>query len=115
VNLATQPKLSLRPQGEEIASLVNLSARVGCDPQLVQGGNGNISLKLDGVLWIKASGKWLTNAKQEETFVPVELAVVKESLRRNVEIAQFYRVGEQLRPSIETAMHAVLQSCTYIL
>ncbi|HXM09221.1 MAG TPA: class II aldolase/adducin family protein [Terriglobales bacterium] len=109
MNLATQPKLSLRPQGEEIASLVNLSARVGCDPQLVQGGNGNISLKLDGVLWIKASGKWLTNAKQEETFVPVELAVVKESLRRNVEIAQFYRVGEQLRPSIETAMHAVLQ------
>jgi len=109
VNLATQPKLSLRPQREEIASLLNLSTRVGCDPQLVQGNNGNISLKLDGVLWIKASGKWLANAKQEDTFVPVELDVVKESLRRNVEIAQLYTVGDQLRPSIETAMHAVLQ------
>jgi ribulose-5-phosphate 4-epimerase/fuculose-1-phosphate aldolase len=109
VNLATRPKLSLRPPREEIASLLNLSTRVGRDPQLVQGNNGNLSLKLDGVLWIKASGKWLANAKQEETFVPVELAVVKESLRRNVEIAQLYTLGDQLRPSIETAMHAVLQ------
>ena len=109
MNLATQPRLSLRPQREEIASLRNLSARVGCDPQLVQGNNGNISLKLDGVLWIKASGKCLANAKQEDTFVPIELAVVKESLRRNVEIAQVYALSDQLRPSIETAMHAVLQ------
>jgi|HubBroStandDraft_4_1064222.scaffolds.fasta_scaffold79198_2 ribulose-5-phosphate 4-epimerase/fuculose-1-phosphate aldolase len=109
VNLATQPRLSLRPPREEIAPLLNLSTRVGRDPQLVQGNNGNLSLKIDGVLWIKASGKWLANAKQEETFVPVELAVVKESLRRNVEIAQLYTLGDQLRPSIETAMHAVLQ------
>jgi rhamnose utilization protein RhaD (predicted bifunctional aldolase and dehydrogenase) len=108
MNPATQPKLSLRPQREEIASLINLSTRVGCDPQLVQGNNGNISLKLDGVLWIKASGKWLANAKQEDTFVPIELAVVKESLQRNVEIAQVYTLSDQLRPSIETAMHAVL-------
>jgi rhamnose utilization protein RhaD (predicted bifunctional aldolase and dehydrogenase) len=109
VNLATQPKLSLRAQREEIASLLNLSTRVGYDPQLVQGNNGNISLKLDGVLWIKASGKWLANAEQEDTFVPIELAVVKESLRRNVEIVQVYTLSDQLRPSIETAMHAVLQ------
>src|SRR5580700_809111 len=108
MNLATRPKPSLRPRREEIASLLNLSRRVGCDPQLVQGNNGNISLKLDGVLWIKASGKWLADAKQEDTFVPVELAVVKESLRRNVEIAQLYTWVDELRPSIETAMHAVL-------
>ena len=109
MNLATQPKLSLRPAREEIASLINLSTRVGCDPQLVQGNNGNISLKLDGILWIKASGKWLANAKQEDTFVSIELDVVKESLRKNVEIAQVYTLSDHLRPSIETAMHAVLQ------
>ena len=109
MNLATRPKLSLRAPREEIASPLNLSTRVGRDPQLVQGNNGNISLKLDGVLRIKASGKWLANAKQEDTFVPIELAVVKESLRRNVEIAQVYSLSDQLRPSIETAMHAVLQ------
>jgi rhamnose utilization protein RhaD (predicted bifunctional aldolase and dehydrogenase) len=109
VNLATQPKLSLRAPREEIASLLNLSTRVGRDPQLVQGNNGNLSIKLDGVLWIKASGKCLANAKQEDTFVPIELAAVKESSRRNVEIAQVYTLSDQSRPSIETAMHAVLQ------
>lgn len=109
MNLATQSKPSLRPPREEIASLLNLSTRVGRDPQLVQGNNGNISLKVDGVLWIKASGKWLANAKQEDTFVPIELAVVKEYLRRNVEIAQVNTLSDRLRPSIETAMHAVLQ------
>jgi rhamnose utilization protein RhaD (predicted bifunctional aldolase and dehydrogenase) len=61
------------------------------------------------MLWIKASGKWLANAKKEETFVRVEIAVVKESLRKNMEIGQVYSWGDQLRPSIETAMHAVLQ------
>ena len=35
------------------------SARVGNNPLLVQAGSGNTSIKLDGVLWIKASGKWL--------------------------------------------------------
>jgi len=32
-----------------------LSARVGSDPLLVQASNGNTSIKLDGILWIKAS------------------------------------------------------------
>jgi rhamnose utilization protein RhaD (predicted bifunctional aldolase and dehydrogenase) len=104
-----RPKLSSRPHEKEFASLLELSARLGCDPLLVQANNGNISVKLDGVLWIKASGKWLANVKREETFVPVKLAVIKESLRTNMEIAQIYARDSQLRPSIETAMHAVLQ------
>ena len=102
-------KLSSLSQEGEVASLLDLSARLGRDPLLVQASNGNISIKLDGVLWIKASGKWLANANQEETLVPVELADVKESLRCNVEIAQYIALSSQLRPSIETAMHAVLQ------
>ena len=77
---------------------------------LVQANNGNTSEKIDGILWIKASGKWLANAKQEETFIPVELTAVKEFLRSNVDIAQAYALGTQLRPSIETVMHAVLGS-----
>ena len=36
--------------------LVRLSARLGRDPLLVQASSGNTSIKLDGVLWIKASG-----------------------------------------------------------
>jgi rhamnose utilization protein RhaD (predicted bifunctional aldolase and dehydrogenase) len=65
---------------KELASLRELSARVGSDPLLVQASNGNTSLKLDGILWIKASGKWLARANQDEVLVPVELAEVREAI-----------------------------------
>src|SRR5258705_133149 len=71
------PKLSSGACEKEFASLLELSARLGCEPMLVQANNGNTSAKLDGVLWIKASGKCLANAKREHTFVPVELAAIK--------------------------------------
>ncbi len=48
----------------EISALLELSARIGADPMLTQASTGNTSIKLDGVLWIKASGKWLARAKQ---------------------------------------------------
>ena len=63
---------------QEVMSLRDLSARVGSDPLLVQASNGNTSIKLDGVLWIKASGKWLARAFPKTTFsLPVELADVQ--------------------------------------
>ena len=93
----------------EIASLVALSARVGRDPMLVQASNGNTSIKLDEILWIKGSGKWLANAGQEKLLVPIQLTEVKESIRNNTEIAPSCTGEKQLRPSIETAMHAVLR------
>ena len=67
-------------QEREFECLRDLSARVGCDSLLVQASNGNTSIKLDGILWIKASGKWLAHAIQEEILVPLELAEVKESI-----------------------------------
>jgi rhamnose utilization protein RhaD (predicted bifunctional aldolase and dehydrogenase) len=108
VKHSTLPKLTSGACEKEFASLLELSARLGCDPMLVQANNGNTSVKLDGVLWIKASGKCLASAKREQIFVPVELAVVQESLRNNMEIAQTNIPESQLQPSIETAMHAVL-------
>jgi rhamnose utilization protein RhaD (predicted bifunctional aldolase and dehydrogenase) len=90
-------------------SLRELSARVGSDPLLVQASNGNTSIKLDGILWIKASGKWLAHATQEEMLVPLELAEVKESVLNDTEIASPDTRKNELRPSIETAMHAVLR------
>jgi rhamnose utilization protein RhaD (predicted bifunctional aldolase and dehydrogenase) len=109
VTSAAQTKrLSTRPE-REIASLRELSARVGSDPLLVQASNGNTSIKLDGVLWIKASGKWLAHAMQEEMLVPLELAKVKESIQNHADTAPRYALKNQLRPSIETPMHAILQ------
>ena len=106
---AAQPKLFSPRQERGLASLRDLSARVGGDPLLVQASNGNTSIKLDGILWIKASGKWLAHAMQEEMLVPLELAEVKESSYNETEIAPRYALKGKLRPSIETAMHAVLR------
>jgi ribulose-5-phosphate 4-epimerase/fuculose-1-phosphate aldolase len=92
-----------------VESLRDLSSRIGSNPLLVQASNGNTSIKLDGILWIKASGKWLAHATQEEMFVPMESAEVKESIRRNMEIQPRFALKGGLRPSIETAMHAILR------
>ena len=43
-------------------------AEIGRNSQLVQGPGGNISWKDGSTLYIKASGKWLANAKKEEIF-----------------------------------------------
>jgi len=109
VKNSAQPKpLSTRDQ-RELVSLCDLSARVGSDPLLVQASNGNTSIKLDEILWIKASGKWLAHAMQEEMLVPLKLPEVKKSIRNNTEISSRYTPKDLLRPSIETAMHAILQ------
>ena len=104
-----QPRPQTAYENIEIACLVALSARLGRDPLLVQGSNGNTSIKCEGVLWIKGSGKWLANAGQEELLVPIQLAEVEESIRNNTELAPVYAGQTQLRPSIETAMHSVLR------
>ena len=91
-------------------SLLCLSARIGRNPLLVQASSGNTSLKLDGTLWIKASGRWLAFADREEILVPVELSECLECLRRNAPLPPHNGNGwpAHLRPSIETFMHAVL-------
>ena len=92
----------LKNQQSEIAALLALSARVGRNPLLVQASSGNTSIKLSGVLWIKASGKWLARAAEEDLLVPVSLAAVRESVQRDEEVSA-------AGASIETAMHAVLR------
>ena len=111
---AFHARLSTTRHEKEFASLRDLSARLGADPLLVQASNGNTSVKLDGILWIKASGKWLAHAMQEEMFVPLELAEVKESIQNDKEIASPCTANSELRPSIETAMHAVLRHCVVL-
>jgi len=94
----------------EIHALIDVSARLGRDPLLVQAGCGNTSVKIDGVLWIKASGKWLPHATQEEILVPVDLVEIKSCIQRKTDFVAQYTSpsGHRLVPSIETAMHAVV-------
>jgi rhamnose utilization protein RhaD (predicted bifunctional aldolase and dehydrogenase) len=94
---------------EAVVSLRDLSARVGSDPLLVQASNGNTSIKLDGILWLKASGKWLARALQDDMFVPLELAAVRDSILNATGLVPAYQQESDLRPSIETPMHAILR------
>lgn len=93
----------------EISDLLSLSARLGRDPLLVQASSGNTSIKLDGILWIKASGKWLAHAGEEEMLVPVNLEDLRSGMRNDSGTLMGAAVGRnELRASIETAMHGVL-------
>ena len=96
--------------GSEIESLLEVSARLGADPLLIQAATGNTSLKRDGVLWIKASGKWLAHADHEEILIPVDLAGTRSRIDHNIDPAGQSAVvnGKTLGTSVETAMHAVL-------
>ncbi|MEM6728931.1 MAG: class II aldolase/adducin family protein [Pseudomonadota bacterium] len=88
-----------------------LSARLGQDRLQVQGPGGNTSIKDKGVMWIKASGTELANAKTQDIFVAVDHAAA---------LAEAQGAGDgsckttgldptvKLRPSIETTFHAAL-------
>jgi rhamnose utilization protein RhaD (predicted bifunctional aldolase and dehydrogenase) len=86
----------------EMKAFLGLSARIGSDPLLVQASSGNTSFKVGGLLWIKASGKWLSRAMDEGAFVPLPLAELRSLFSRNE------AVSAPGGPSIETAMHALI-------
>lgn len=90
--------------------LAALSARVGSNPLLVQGGGGNTSLKCDGQLWVKASGTWLAQAGDKDIFVRLPLEAVRAALRHPDGEARLalLPLDGGLRPSIETSLHALL-------
>jgi len=84
-------------------------AEIGTDRLLVQGAGGNASWQQGKTLWIKASGKWLANAKKEEIFIPVDLASLKSEIaKQNFSNSPHVIGNSQLRPSIETILHALM-------
>ena len=94
-----------------LAELVAASARIGADPLLVQAAGGNTSIKLGGAMWIKASGQWLADAARQDVMVPVDFVALRAAYGEggDVENAKRFLIGGGvLRPSIETAMHAMM-------
>jgi rhamnose utilization protein RhaD (predicted bifunctional aldolase and dehydrogenase) len=99
----------------DIRDLLGLAARLGQDPLLVQGPGGNISLKRDGVMWVKASGTWMMDAIRQSVLVPVDIAAVLAGLKAGDPCCEtcsaFVRADllpSPLRPSIETTLHAIM-------
>ncbi len=92
-----------------IGPLLEVSARLGRNPRLVQAGTGNTSLKLGGNLWIKASGRWLADADRDDIFFPLNLADALQRIEAGIDPSEQPNVcAKPLRASIETAMHAVI-------
>jgi rhamnose utilization protein RhaD (predicted bifunctional aldolase and dehydrogenase) len=87
----------------ELKRLRELTGRIGSDPLLTQASTGNSSAKMDSTLWIKASGKWMTDAMRDDIFIPLNLTDVTECLRRGLDPAERFPAA-----SLETAMHAAL-------
>lgn len=96
--------------------LVELSGRVGAVRELVQAAGGNTSVKTGGgLIWIKASGKWLAEVGVAD-FVALDLECVRTAVReRKAEsLGHCIRSGEGLRPSIESGMHAVMPQAVVV-
>jgi rhamnose utilization protein RhaD (predicted bifunctional aldolase and dehydrogenase) len=87
----------------EFQRLMDVTARVGGDPLLTQASTGNISIKVDGEMWIKASGRRMAAALRDDIFVPLDLRNVNRCLRAGTNPAERFAGA-----SIETAVHAIM-------
>ncbi len=93
----------------EWQQLCSIAAAVGRDTGLVQGAGGNVSLKSDATLRVKASGKWLADAELDDIFVPLSLECARSQVASDSEdFSSCLLDNATLKPSIETGMHAVL-------
>jgi rhamnose utilization protein RhaD (predicted bifunctional aldolase and dehydrogenase) len=105
----------------ELERLRKLSALAGADPLLVQGPGGNTSLKHGGIMWIKASGTWLAEAERRDIFVPLDHRKLMEAFAGDdpacetcVDFVRGDLNQSQLRPSIETTVHALMQQAVVV-
>src|SRR5215216_5629191 len=96
----------------ELDALRAFSASIGRDPVLTQAAGGNTSIKIDGIMWIKASGTWLSHSLVREIFVPVQLDRLREGLARDdpacetcLDYIDQALNPTGLRPSVETTVH----------
>jgi rhamnose utilization protein RhaD (predicted bifunctional aldolase and dehydrogenase) len=102
-----------RPVG--FGAFLNLSRAIGSDILKTQGAGGNTSLKDGDVMWVKASGTWLSQAEETDIMVPVKVGPLVQALRAGDQRAEKATdfVDQSLntnglRPSIETSFHAAL-------
>lgn len=93
--------------------LRKISKEIGDNIDLVQGAGGNTSVKEKGVLWIKASGCWLSDAMERDIFVPVDNTKVLNSVDSGgtpsvLSESRVRSADASLRPSIETVLHSLM-------
>ena len=93
----------------KFAELVKFSEHIGQNHLLAPGASGNISVKMGEVLWIKASGKALSEAGTERIFVPVDQKDAVAAFYDGADLSCLRCDVTGLKPSCETFMHAFLR------
>ena len=88
--------------------VIDLAVALGSDATITQGPGGNVSMKEDGILWVKASGTQMAFANSQLIFVPINLENARNKIRANSVSFESLYSKSLLRPSIETAMHALI-------
>jgi rhamnose utilization protein RhaD (predicted bifunctional aldolase and dehydrogenase) len=93
---------------KNITELKRFSEKIGNNLDWIQGAGGNTSLKEEGIIWIKASGCWLSSSLTDNIFIPVNHSEALDSISKaNLPQIKSQIQGE-LRPSIETSLHALM-------
>ena len=92
----------------ELSAVRAMSKRIGNDLSLAQGSGGNTSIKDGNVLWVKASGTWLSEAEEKSIIVPVDLPMVNSILGSGGSDFSAATLAGELLPSIETSLHCQL-------
>ena len=97
----------------ELNELKNISKYCGERFDLVQAGGGNISVKIDKLMFIKASGYNLTNIDTFNGYVAVDNELLLCDICNNSikEVTKYNYIGNK-RGSIETFMHSILKKYT---
>lgn len=94
--------------------MINHASWLGNNPNFVQASGGNISLKEEKVIWVKASGVRLKEATQRNIFLGLDLIRVR--LDNILEIEDFVPYvtsnleSKNLVPSLETNFHVFLKN-----
>ena len=90
--------------------LIDTTEKVGKDINLVQGPGGNISYKDNGFMFIKASGTKMSDARKKNIFVKTNHEKILGAIHRKEKdpIKNSWEEINEIRPSIETSMHAIM-------
>ena len=97
------PKSAIRGEIEKMCT------QLGANPLLVQGAGGNVSWKEEEILWVKASGTWLSDASVEDIFLPTDLPYIRTAISEGrFDVTPLVKNETSLRPSIETLIHALM-------
>lgn len=100
-----------------LSELIELSHEIGKMPDLIQGGGGNVSVKLaDGIMAIKASGACLKDVSLDHglafiNYLDVQQLIGHHSKNIYQQILERKSLGKS-RPSLESGFHCLMKTYT---